>query len=345
MKKEILFSIMALCCFSCKESDKIYENETRFDRDDFSLQELQGNVITFDQPIMKPYQLMVYDSILITANTGVDTVFHVFNLNTRKKIGERIAMGQGPNEMISPTFINMNDSVKVYDMMTSNVYTYTIEDFTKKTQTKPTTKYKLSENYMFSEMRKLGDSLVCCSYRPDFPCYLFDANGKKTDKGIGIYPMEYTELEVVDAFRSLLTTNGKDRIAVTHFFTDLIEIYNNKGDLLKRLVGPDHFYTRFVEFTDGNRIGSKPDPNYYRDAYYSPICMGESFCVLYNGKFVNSPDYNLLADEIFVFGWDGTPQKRYKLDQGVLSIAVDTKNHRIYGISDSPEYHIVEYNY
>lgn len=345
MKKSILFCLMALSCFSCKESGEIYENETRFDRDDFSLQELHGNTIAFDQPIMKPYQLMVYDSILVTVNSGTDTIFHVFNLNTRKKVGERIAMGQGPDEMISPTFINIPDSVKLYDMMTSTVYTYTMEDFTNNPYTKPAKSYKLAENYMFSEMRALGDSLVCCSYRPDFPCYLFDANGKKTDGGIGNYPMDYTELEVVDAFRGLLTTNGKDRIAVTHFFTDLIEIYNSKGDLLKRLVGPDHFYTRFVEFTDGNRIGSKPDPSYYRDAYYSPICMGDSFCVLYNGKFVNKPEYNLLADEIFVFGWDGIPQKRYKLDQGVLSIAVDTKNRRIYGISDSPEYHIVEYNY
>ena len=45
------------------------------------------------------------------------------------------------------------------------------------------------------------------------------------------------------------------------------------------------------------------------------------------------------------YGWDGLPRRILSLDQGVFSIAVDKKNKRIYGISDAPEFHIVEFSY
>ena len=67
--------------------------------------------------------------------------------------------------------------------------------------------------------------------------------------------------------------------------------------------------------------------------------------VLFNGKFVNKPGYNLLAKDILVFDWEGNPVRRYSLDKGIMRITVDSHNRKIYGISDSPEYHIVEFDY
>ena len=83
----------------------------------------------------------------------------------------------------------------------------------------------------------------------------------------------------------------------------------------------------------------------YRDAFYSPVNVGNSLFVLYNGKMVTEPNYNILCKELFVIGWDGSLECHYTLDQGVSSIAVDNQKRKIYGISDDPEYHIVVFDY
>ena len=45
------------------------------------------------------------------------------------KIGEKIAIGQGPNEMIHPFFINADDSLRLFDPMKSIIYIYSYDDF------------------------------------------------------------------------------------------------------------------------------------------------------------------------------------------------------------------------
>lgn len=52
-----------------------------------------------------------------------------------------------------------------------------------------------------------------------------------------------------------------------------------------------------------------------------------------------------LPDRIFVFDWNGIPQKIYTLDQGIINFAVDKVQKKIYGISSSPEFHVVEFSY
>lgn len=121
----------------------------------------------------------------------------------------------------------------------------------------------------------------------------------------GTYPkteQEYTPAELINAFRADLTTNRKEKVAITHYFTDLICIYNVNGTLEKQLRGPDLSASVFKEFRDGDIIGSKASPQTYRDAFYSLVNVGNSLFVLYNGKMVTEPNYNILCKELFVIG-------------------------------------------
>ena len=59
-------------------------------------QELTGCEIAFDEPVMQPNQLVVMDTLLITINRKTEKLLHLFNLNTKKKIGEQMTMGEGP---------------------------------------------------------------------------------------------------------------------------------------------------------------------------------------------------------------------------------------------------------
>lgn len=346
--KNLIIALSVFCSFfiSCVQESK-YPDAISFEREDFECKQLHGEIIEFDDMIMRPTCLSLYDTLLITCNQGSEKIFHIFNLRTRKKIGERITVGQGPSEMLMPFFINQKDSIKIFDMMTATVFTYSIPEFVNKKSPIPTSRIQLSVKPFWSELGLLNHNFIGVSYKPDSPCYLFSENGNKL-KNFGTYPVtqeQYTDAEKINVYRAILTTNGKNRVAVCHFFTDLIDIYNENGDLIKELHGPDHFATPFKESIDNEIIRSIPDPQLYRDAFYSPTTTQKSFFVLYNGKFLNEQGYNLLAKEIFVFDWDGTPKEHYYLDKGISRMAIDEVNRKIYGVSDDPEYHIVEFDY
>lgn len=350
MKKYIFLnlSLILFGLIACTDHQKQDDNNITFQRSDFKVQKsLSGRTIEFDSLILRPAQIQLYDSFLVTYNIGAEKQFHIFNLNTAHKEGECISAGQGPKEMMAPSFVNRNDSVVIFDMMTSTIFTYSIPEFTSGKEPEYASRISLETKPLWSNIRYLDNGFLGVSYKETSPGFLFDQTGKKT-MNFGTYPkteQEYTPAEIIDVFRADLTTNQKEKVAITHFFTDLICIYNADGTLEKQLRGPDHFASVFKEFKDGNIIGSKADPETYRDAFYSPVSVGNSLFVLYNGKMVRDANYNILCKELFVIGWDGSLECHYTLDQGVSSIAVDNQKRKIYGISDDPEYHIVEFSY
>ena len=55
-----------LLFISCKGNKEVYQQETTFSREDFITKELTGKTVEFDEPIMKPRQIMVLDTLLAT---------------------------------------------------------------------------------------------------------------------------------------------------------------------------------------------------------------------------------------------------------------------------------------
>ena len=125
MKKYIILhlSLILLVFIACTDDQK--------QRSDFKVRKsLSGKTIEFDSLILRPSQIQLFDSFLVTCNQGAEKQFHIFNLNTAHKEGECIPVGQGPKEMMTPCFVNRNDSVVIFDMMTSTIFTYSIPEFT-----------------------------------------------------------------------------------------------------------------------------------------------------------------------------------------------------------------------
>lgn len=350
MKKYLIsfLSFILIGFTACSGRQRQEDKSITFKRNDFKVQTaLTSKTIEFDSILLRPSQIQLFDSFLVTCNQGAEKQFQIFNLNTKHKEGECIPMGQGPKEMMVPCFINRNDSVVLFDMMTSTILTYSIDGFISGNNPDFISRISLDTKPLWSNIRYLDNGFIGVSYQAVSPCYLFNREGVKT-MDFGTYPQSeysYTPAEIINAFRADLTTDLKDKIAVTHYFTDLICLYKADGTLEKELHGPDNFASIFKEFKDGDIIGSKADPRTYRDAFYSPVNVGNSIFVLYNGKRVEDANYNILCKELFVFGWDGSLECHYTLDQGVFSIAVDNQKRKIYGISDDPEYHIVVFDY
>ncbi|WP_334167438.1 BF3164 family lipoprotein [Phocaeicola paurosaccharolyticus] len=327
-----------------------YNDAETFDLKGFSkIENLKGKTLEFDSLVMHPSDIIVYDSLLVLVEPKCDKMIHIYNLNSRKREASHISFGQGPYEMIRPKFIANNtsgDTLQLFDKSSYCIMKYDMKAFRKPEKVMPFDRVKLSQQ-VFLNVEKIGNDIWGYSHNPKYQFYLFDAcNGNKINEIIG-YPLcnvEYSDIEKVDAFYMNFVSNGADKIAICYCMTDLIDFYNIDGTLHKRIHGPEHFFSHFNDYKDGKVVSSSPDKN-TRDAYFSPCSAGDNLMVLYNGGLVNDSNHSSSCKWIFSFSWDGKPNVAYKLSDPLLFMTVDEKHRKIYGISNIPEYHIVEYTF
>lgn len=346
--KMFLWFAGALSLASCS-SGHSYEDARCFDWADFAeVKDLHGTTLDFDSMVMRPVDIQVYDSLMVVVEYNNDKLLGLFNLNTQKKIGDRINLGQGPKDMIQPRIMNGDgQSIRIFDMATSTFYQYDISSFVEKEEPDAMQKVK-TEVPVFVNMELVNDNLMGYSYNINHQLYVFDRiTGMKTREMVD-YPVSdisYTDAEKQDAFYMNFVTNGTSKFAICYCMTDLIEFYDLNGKLQNRLHGPDGFFAYFKEYHDGDVVSSSPDKERTRDAYFSPRFVGERLFVLYDGGYVNEPGHNGGCRYLMSFSWDGIPDILYKLDDPIFSFAVNPLKRKIYGISNAPEYHIVEYSY
>lgn len=344
----LLFLAFVALLASCNTNKPKYENATSFTYTDFKNQkDLKATTLEFDSLIMRAVDLVAFDSILITIEMGKENIFHVYNMKTKKHINQSIKRGQGPKDMIYPEFMNSDaNCLRVFDLQTSTVYEYGVQDFITNPTPSPTKRTKL-ENQVFTMAQQVDNKIFGNAYYGvDEQLYVFDLNGKKTGTIIDYpaTPFPQTDIEKMDGFYKKFTSNDKDKLALCYYMTDLIEIYNLDGTLQKRIHGPEQFFTHFKEFRDGPVVGSSPTEG-GRDAFMCPKNVGDEFFVLYNGGFIDEPNHSSSSNQLFSFSWDGRPQTIYNLDDPIYHFSVDSENKKIYGISITPEYHVVEYSY
>lgn len=348
MENRILFLLLGTCMlFSCSQRER-YLDAQSFDFNDFESEiELKGKILEFDDLIMNPTGLQVYDSILITLEYGSENLCNLYNLNTKKKIGERLTRGQGPNEMLMPSFIDDNgENVQLIDMANSTIYKYDLIDFIENTNPQPISKIKLEEN-INSGVQILGDKFIGYPYFKKHQLYVFDKEGKKISE-MADFPhstIDYSDMERTDAYYMGFASNGTDRVAICYYMTDLIEIYDSLGVLKSSKHGPEHFFSYFKEEHDADGVTSYPVKGKNRDSYFAPRNAGERLFVLYNGRYIDEKGHNSCCKKLFSFSWDGVPHNMYILDDAIFTFCVDKEKHKIYGVGNFPDKHIVEYSY
>lgn len=140
----------------------------------------------------------------------------------------------------------------------------------------------------------------------------------------------------VDVFSGQLISNPeKDKMVLAFEYTDLIELYDEKANLLKRIQDPHQFVP---DFDIGDRSGTpymKRVFNKTQHAYKSFAASEELIFLLYaNGKIVKpgEEEATIHHDKILAIDWECNPLAFYKYDHAVTSIAVDWEKRIIYGL-------------
>lgn len=330
MKNILILTFVTMLLSSCMNSNQS-ENFKSFSWNDFEKNvTLKGRIISFNDAIMKPFAIQIRDSVLITLEPANDMVCQLFNLHTETKIGDRLMIGEGPNEMMMPMFVNNGENIEFVDLASSVVYSYKWDEFIGNSMPQPNGQIKLAES-VDSEMQVLGENYIGYQYFKNQLLYKFDKNGQKTGglagfpDGAGEEPNEKRS----DMYQMGYVSNGKDKVAITYYMTDLIEILDVNGNYIKRLHGPELF-----DYSDDGK-----------DAFFSPKNAGTSFFVLYNGGYRREEGHSSSCYKLLSFSWDGKPECVYTLDDPIFTYCVDVEHRKIYGVSTTPEYHIVEYSY
>jgi hypothetical protein len=350
--KNLYLLFLYIILFSCQK--KHFEDADIFTFADFGKEEilLKAEFLALDDSILiMPSKLILKDSFLILNNSSNDFYFQIFNLNNLMETNECIGIGQGPDELLSPDIIQSNDSnIWILDIYKKEIDEYSFTDFLSESRPKYLQKIKIEEEHytnaiVFPSLK----ILTVFSSDPKQRFGFYDDDGKLLAKK-GSYPeidIFDTEFEKARGYDFDCTTNFQNRIFVSHKLTDLIEIYDIDGNLLRRLHGPEQFFPAVEEVrrTEGKYTVStvRAIPGKAREAYFCPINAGKEVFVLYSGKIEDNNAY--LMNIIFVFDWEGNPIRKYKLDTPIFQFCVDVNNRTIYGITNYPEYRILKFRY
>ena len=348
----IAASLMAMAMFfSCNTNDKSYfVGEETFNIKNIETLKLEGAIMQFNDTIMNPVGINVKDTLLFLKNRSAEYVYDIYNLNNNEKINECLTIGQGPDEFIFPLIIQSPDTnIWMYDKGKSILKKYDVLDLLGNHYPISTKSISL-KNHASDKVAVLsnGNILASINRLPRGGFDLYDSNGTILDS-IGKFP-EFTskslsDMEKVQSFRSGFTTNFSDRIFISYSLTDLIEIYDYEGNCIKRMLGPDQIELAMgLQPAGGDYVAAKPVKDKTRICYSpSPVYTENEVFVLYFGGLLE--DYQDRYFKIIVFDWDGKPLRVYELDIPLFTFDVDSEHRIIYGITNSPEYRIIKYNY
>jgi len=346
MKRNLILSLcsMVILCTSCHNAAK-YENAVLFSFEDFkTTTKLNATTIEFDEPIMLPLFFVKSDSLLIVNNIKSNYMLYVYNVNSMKKVGEFISWGNGPDDLLRIKNMQLVGSdLYVTDSQKKVIYKYDVNDFHTLTDSIVPTQKVTIKNDLFLNLAYTDNGYVATAMNSDNKRLVFYNSTGEQEFTAGEYPYfgeELTSRAIMDGFNSFIAVGHQNkRIYLFGMNTDLIEIYDFQGILIKRIHGPEQLFPQVKEIlsNDGRRISTSKS----KCAFFCPIIVDNEIYVSYSGKPQEINNEVATIQHIFVFDMDCNPIRRYELPKPIVSFTVDAETKKIYATSNVPEYHMV----
>lgn len=350
--KTSLFAVLCCLVSSCGHQ-KSYDGATLISWSDFNTEECGDTLkLPNDCFLSMPIRILCVDSTLFVQNRQGDGFIQRFRLPQLTPLGETsISMGNGPQELLSAYRMQVTDSMfGVSDMMGSYVMVYNKDSVCNEPKFPKGEKIRLEEPFSDVVLLPGHQQFVTTDLNTEHKRLAYFSSDGTFRKTTGTYPVFGTELsplEQIEGYACEMVVDPlNSHIWLFYKSTDLIEIYDYDGALVKRMQGPDHFFPATKELSNENGIQKVSSVSgETRDAYFCPLYSGGKIYVLYSGRVYHEGQsiYSYLLDTILSFNSDGTPDKVYKLPVPVFTFAIDETNRTLYGLSFDPEYHLVKY--
>jgi len=344
----ILVAIL-ISCKTDKNKSQLYEGGMEFIRDSLITVDLHGELMELDT-LKTPVRIFISPDGLHMYLINMSSTFliDVFSLEeNNKQISSFIGRGQGPNELINTANIQfLNDTTLVIpgspsqkkilffdrNSVLNQKYPKPLKTVNLSIESPPHSPRFLSSGNILDLTRVIGQERFV----------EFGAQGENLG-GWAKYP-EPKNQQVIpdklkfDSFYGAFDINQKnDLLVLTHFRTDLIQIYDTKAREIKlNINGPDFFAPSMTTLQNGTSTAIVPTSK-NKEAYRHPVFSPDnSFMVGYKGTLTTDRVSSL--NECFLFDLNDNSITRFILDQPIIHFDVDWKDRVIYGLSSDTQF-------
>lgn len=323
---------------------------------------LKGTILQPDSLLLGHKVVAVVDNHLVFPTWKSEYLYDVFQMKGDSLLfkDKLISRGQGPYELTvsEETYDAVSGRFVIYDCNIGKGFLIeadSIGKMTDYTRWKPLE--KLHNEVYVSKMVIETDSTVITAFMKDgFETFLgrYNLNTGKHSMLYGLWPddgfdgSDYVK-QTVYANGSLLKCPDRNLFLVSSQKGQYAEIFRIEQNRIIPVSKLFDLYPRYKVADDGLNV------RYARDNMRGlDICVTSDFIYVmfnkgtmeeYAQDIENSDSYNYKND-VFVYDWDGTLKRRFKLDYNILTLYVDNDDRFLYGKAigeDADEEYIVRF--
>lgn len=280
-------------------------------------------------------------NLLLIIDVDDSTYIKAYNLQNYQLIKSFAKKGSGPNDQMDCQKLQYSNDLKylyAIDRIKQKIFLYDLNDITNPSKNVlPISDVTLEDHQLYSPVILNDGRFVDYSSQSkekDSLFSLFNPEGELISKK-GSFPeieKQYTPQELKVAFLGWFTKSKDGKhIILSYLNTDYLDLYDEIGNLKKRLHGPDIFDPEVKSVTHLQGKMVIPDSKAYF-AYSSARMNGNEVYALYEGKnILEAGGYHKVR--LFSFDANLKPQISYRLAQPIFAFDIDWSTHTLYGLT------------
>lgn len=331
MKNTWLLFVGVILLVGCKPKD-IELNDITETFQSFQETDSLTFVAMADEVIHEPMKMIwLKDHLILRGNVLPGDSFLIdYSLKENKVVSKGIRKGEGPEELLNCDIVLHGDDLWLYDSGKQKVCKLVADSV-------------LSGNYAMNQCHKvlpcyysvellndsvlLGTNDLTSRYKL---AYLNLNSGETKSQALYSYLNEHIPLSaLIDAGSCYINVHPHSKdIALSYRYTDVLEIYNQHGELKNSVQGPACFDVSFS--VRSNRSMEKT--NKTRKAFVNNYVTDNYIYLLYSGCGRADKNWSY-GTELFIYSWNGKPLKRYVLEQPIYAFAINDSDSELYTYS------------
>jgi hypothetical protein len=242
--KKLLFCVFVLFLFACQSNSETEKYQTRHDRIVDVRKKIRpvdfgDNVLLSGSTFLYPFgqYLIVLDA------RSTDHWVHFYDKKTFQYITSAIRKGRGPGEVVTGTFLEINEPKGVFylsDFGNLSIYSYNVDSLVANPLHRPSVVSGMDarrlpvEYTYFNDTLSMGILLEAIG-NSDFTMMLSKVNFQTGE----IVPMSYKHPDIVKKRIAYAASKEHGLMVEAYNYHDLITLYDLDGNLRYNIYGPD----------------------------------------------------------------------------------------------------------
>lgn len=337
MRSFLIFILSFSLLLSCT-SNSSSSNSSQIDIESAKI--VTPIVFKTEKALSEIYDIRIMDSVLVLRSDDGKGCLHIFNKYNFKYIKTNGIIGKGPgelrNSMVEIKIID--DSLYLFELSKNSISLYHKNSFINDSSPEP------DKSTVFQQYRGNFDIFPVDTFYISRPTVktrfaLFNKSGELINS-YNEYPDLGTKVEksVIEmAFRNYSLTEPKpdrSKFVSLSFVGGVLEIFQIQGGKIDKLKQKIFLFPNFNNTQEIISLISNETNIGFYNVYTTNEYIYASYSGLTNKEFKEN---SFLLDYITVFDWEGNLKKLYKVEGGVLDIAADESQNKIYIVTKNNE--------